>query len=54
MDDLESLNHSVWDCKLCIMTHNLHHACVGIMRAASSVDRDSALKSGFSELSVGA
>jgi hypothetical protein len=50
----DNLAHAKWVCKLCIMTHNLHHACVGIMRAASSVDRDSALKSGFSELSVGA
>ncbi len=32
MDDIESLNHSVWDCKLCFVTHNLHYALVVVMR----------------------
>ena len=32
MDDPEILNHSVWDCKLCVTVHKIHYALVVVMR----------------------
>ena len=33
MNDLLSLSHAVWDCKLCAAEHNLHYVQQRIMRS---------------------